>query len=219
MIKTFKDITLLWALRSPCNLDCVYCYYGCSDDKLEEKSQASYELNHSGKTDIEFDKILHFASIIDSKIVKRIFITGGEPLNYSETLKLIEILKNKGCEVVVCTNGLALTNEKINNFLIDIDIDAISVSLDTTNYVVNDKWRRDYSGRGGKEVMKGLHEAINNRNKKGSKTKIGVYSVITKETILEIIKTFSDLSKMNIDYFIFQPVSLNNSSVIFHSIC
>lgn len=108
-----KGVTLLWALRSPCNLGCLYCYYGTLEDEINRTNPLAIgELSHVGDNDLDKMEVIAFVKSFDPKLVKRVFIAGGEPLNWKGSFEIIEILKGIGCEVIVCTNGLPLLMKK-----------------------------------------------------------------------------------------------------------
>lgn len=102
-----------------CNLRCVYC--------MPEEGVES--LKH---TDIlSFDEILRVCRVMAGQGLKKIKLTGGEPLVRRGILSLIRQLKDiPGIEqVTLTTNGVLLT--EMAEGLADAGIDAVTVSLDT----------------------------------------------------------------------------------------
>lgn len=204
-----KGVTLLWALQSPCNMGCLYCYYGTIEDDLNRTTPLMPgQLSHVGEKDLSLDSILRFASSIRRDLVKRVFIVGGEPLNWKGTFSLISELKKKGCDVVVSTNGLPLLRNGISKWLIENRVDAISVSLDSIDFDYNNRWRIDKTNRGGKDIVKGMENLVHLKRGQNSAIKIGVYCVVSKKNISHVLSTARLLDTIGVDYFVFQPISL-----------
>lgn len=211
-----NGVTILWALQSPCNLGCLYCYYGTLEDDLNRKQPLDIsELSHVGYNDLTLESILKFIETINSKLVNRIFIAGGEPLNWKGAFEVMEELKNKNCEIIICTNGLPLLNENTSKWIIDNKIDAVSISLDSINFEYNDNWRIDKSGRGGQGVINGISKLIQLKKVSKSNIKIGVYCVVSKKNISHILDTCKFLNEIGIDYFIIQPISLTQDHKLY----
>lgn len=206
-----KGATLLWALRSPCNLRCKYCYFGSSENANKEKGH----LSHLGDDDISFDEILRFISTFKSNIVSRVFIAGGEPLIFSKIEMIIDALLARGCEVIISTNGLLLENSPLSHRL-SKKVDAISISLDSYLSDYNDYWRLDRSGNGWARVVRGISTLVEERDKIQSRLKIGVYTVVTRENIDHIVPTAQFIEKLGVDYFVYQPISIPENHEYFH---
>src|SRR5579883_1060455 len=94
---TRQGVTLLWALRSPCNLNCLYCYFGTGggDGVLPTYPGA---LSHNGHTDVPLAEVLSFIHTFSPGDVRRVFVAGGEPLIWLGTPRVITALKQAGCE-------------------------------------------------------------------------------------------------------------------------
>src|SRR5947207_12827196 len=104
---TVVSMTVLWALRSPCNLGCAYCYFGVLEEDRERMRPVSKgELSHVRRDDLRFEELRRVVDGISRNGIRRIFLAGGEPLIWRHTLDLIEHVKSQGIEVVVCLNGL-----------------------------------------------------------------------------------------------------------------
>lgn len=204
-----EGVTILWALRSPCNLRCKYCYFNIDEENIKYEGKNNINLSYNPFKDLRFEDIISFISSFNDGVVKRVFIAGGEPLIWSNTIGIIKALKKAGCEVVICTNGLPLLDKELCCELVESGVDGVSVSLDSYEPEYNDYLRVDKSGRGWHGVVKGIKQLLDVR-RCDSKLKVGIYSVITKNNISHIEKTYEFVSNIGADYYIIQPISLDN---------
>lgn len=103
-----------------CNLRCSYCY---NKENLNSKDVLKLK---------DFFLIIDELSNID---VKRIIITGGEPLINEDIYKIVEYIKKKKLQCEILTNGVFL--KKRENVLELVD--SVTVSLDTLDPSLNDR--------------------------------------------------------------------------------
>lgn len=210
-------ISLLWALRSPCHLGCQYCYFGANNSEGYRRRELG-ELSHKAQDDISARAALQFARSIPVGLVNRVFLAGGEPLLWTESFDLIECLKSKDIEVVVCTNGLPLLRREVTKKLLDLRVDAISVSLDSHDKNSNDKWRKPNNTLGWEGVVSGIRHFLTERAALGGATLVGVYMVVTTQNIDHLSDTADFVEELGCDYFIFQPVSLRRDHPLHHQL-
>ena len=104
-----------------CNLRCVYC--------MPEEGIESIPHDEI----LTYDEILRICEIVSELGIRKIKITGGEPLVRKDIVNLIRDIKNidKIEQVTLTTNGILL-HEMLDD-LYDAGIDAITISLDTLN--------------------------------------------------------------------------------------
>ncbi|KPK01494.1 MAG: hypothetical protein AMK71_05330 [Nitrospira bacterium SG8_35_4] len=106
------------SVTDKCNLKCVYC-------------TPSKGLKHFKQTDLLTDEeIIRFISIAHRHGLRKVRITGGEPLLRKNILELISEIKKIGVrELSLTTNGLTLSNmaEKLKS----AGLDRVNISLDT----------------------------------------------------------------------------------------
>ena len=104
-----------------CNLRCVYC--------MPEEGIESIPHDEI----LTYDEILRICEIVSELGIRKIKITGGEPLVRKDIVNLIRDIKNidKIDQVTLTTNGILL-HEMLDD-LYDAGIDAINISLDTLN--------------------------------------------------------------------------------------
>jgi len=107
------------SLTEACNLKCIYCTNVLKEINLR---------NSRGISDEEIFKIVQIASTIG---IKKIRLTGGEPLLRKNIIKIIKKIKTlKGVEELsLSTNGVLL--EEYVKDLRTANLDRINVSLDT----------------------------------------------------------------------------------------
>lgn len=146
-MKPIKDqyqrpiISLRITITNLCNLNCIYCHHdGMVDSKDEMTPDEMYEICKIAK-DIG---------------VKKIRISGGEPLVRKDIVEIVEkIAKLDFKDISLTTNGVLL--EKYAEGLKEAGLDRVNVSLDTLNpetYAFVTK--KDYLDK----VKKGILKAV-----------------------------------------------------------
>ena len=132
------------SITDRCNLRCVYCMPQKGVDLFEHKEILSYE------------EILRVVGVAASLGVRKIRITGGEPLVRKNILHLISSLKNiSGIEdISLTTNGILL--EKYAGGLAEAGLNRINVSLDS---LLTDRYKEITRGGDISPVMKGIDAA------------------------------------------------------------
>ena len=105
------------SLTDNCNLRCFYCM-------PEEK----YAFAPASKL-MQVDEIETIAKLFVANGVKKIRLTGGEPLVRKDAPKIIESLGKLGVELAITTNGIRV-HEMLDE-LLGANIRAINISLDT----------------------------------------------------------------------------------------
>ena len=127
-----------------CNLRCVYC--------MPEEGMENIPHDRI----MTYDEILRVCRILAEHGLKKIKITGGEPLVRKNVVWLIKELKKISgiTNVTITTNGVLLTEQY--EALVEAGIDAITVSLDTLDAeVYRQITRRDELSR----VLEGIRLA------------------------------------------------------------
>lgn len=202
------DVTVLWALRSPCNLGCKYCYFGTLPEHRDTPPAGPGQLSHLSRADLPLGDIAAFAATLRGSPVRRIFIAGGEPLIWPPVLSVIEAIKAAGAEVVVCTNGIPLNRPDIADGLIRAGADAVSVSLDSATPEHNDTWRPSHNGSDGwHQVVSGIRALLAARGPAAGPA-VGIYTVLTARNIGAITAMGAFARELGCDYFVPQPLSL-----------
>lgn len=133
------------SITDRCNLRCIYC--------MPEEGVK----NICHEKILSYDEIARICSVLAGHGLKKIKITGGEPLVRKDVCVLIRKLKKIPgiTSVTLTTNGVLL--EQYYDELIDAGIDAITVSLDTVERDVYQQiTRRDEL----EQVLRGIEKAI-----------------------------------------------------------
>ncbi|MEU7982882.1 radical SAM protein [Micromonospora sp. NPDC049081] len=214
MTADLSPVTLLWALRSPCNLGCRYCYFGTIEEHREAMPQQSGAMSHLARTDLDLTAITAFVHTLPGSRVKRIFIAGGEPLIWPPVMEVIAAIKAADVQVVLCTNGIPLNRPELVDRIITLGVDAVSVSVDSPDARYNDTWRPARNGKHGhQDVIGGIQALIAARGSRPS-PKVGLYSVITRLNI-DVIRAGAVLaSELGCDYFVPQPIALDRGHAL-----
>lgn len=205
---TGRTRTLLWALRSPCNLGCRYCYFGTIEDHRAQPVVGVGQLSHLARTDLDAAEVLRFAATLADSAVARVFLAGGEPLIWPPILDLLATLTAAGVEAVVCTNGIPLNRPGIVAGLLDAGVAAVSVSLDSVDPAYNDRWRPARNGHDGHpRVLSGIRALLRARGPHRA-PRVGIYSVITRANLTDVTAVAELAGELGCDYVVPQPISL-----------
>ena len=129
-----------------CNLRCVYC--------MPEEGIESIPHDEI----ITYDEILRICEIVSELGIRKIKITGGEPLVRKDIVNLIRDIKNldKIEQVTLTTNGILLYD--MLDDLYDAGIDAINISLDTLK---KDNFKQITRRDGLEKVLMAIDKAYN----------------------------------------------------------
>jgi cyclic pyranopterin phosphate synthase len=117
--RPMRDLRI--SVTDRCNFRCVYCM-------PREVFDSSYRfLPHSAI--LSFEEIAHLAGIFVDLGVKKIRLTGGEPLVRRDLPRLVQMLSSLGAELTLTTNGSLLAKHAAA--LADAGLDRVTVSLDS----------------------------------------------------------------------------------------
>jgi len=117
--RPMRDLRI--SVTDRCNFRCVYCM-------PREVFDSSYRfLPHSAI--LSFEEIARLAGIFVGLGVKKIRLTGGEPLVRRDLHRLVSMLKELPVELTLTTNGSLLA--KHAGALADAGLDRVTVSLDS----------------------------------------------------------------------------------------
>lgn len=212
------EVTLLWALRSPCNLGCRYCYFGTIEDHRDAPPNLFGTLSHLSRSDLDLNTITTFAKTLRDSRVKRVFLAGGEPLIWPQTFSVVDVIKAADVQVVLCTNGIPLNRPEILEQILRLGVDAVSISLDSPDPVHNDTYRPARNGTHGfHDVVSGTHRLLDARGPARS-PRVGLYTVVTRRNIESIVRVAALAASWGCDYFVPQPISLATTHPLFNEL-
>lgn len=171
-----------------CNLRCVYC--------MPEKG-----IELASHNDIlTYDEILRLVRIMAELGIRKVRLTGGEPLVRLNIAELIARIKDlEGIEKVVMTTNGVLLKEQIGE-LLSSGLDGVNISLDTLN---EDSFQEISRRTGLFKVLDGIKVA----EKLGLNMKINC--VPTKENldqIPDLINMFSQKGNIPIRFIELMPI-------------
>jgi len=179
------------SITDRCDFRCTYCM----DEEVTflPKNQilSLEEIAHTAKTFIEMG-------------VKRIRITGGEPLVRKNVLWLLETLaKTKGLdELTITTNGSQL--KKLGQSLYDVGVSRLNISLDTLKAEQFHKLtRRDKFD----QVIEGIETIANIPFKKANKINSVILKQYNDDEILDLTE-FAFANKMDISFIEEMPLGI-----------
>lgn len=162
-----------------CNLRCVYCM---PEEGIE---------NISHEEVLSYNEIIRICKCIANLGIRKIKITGGEPLVRKDIINLIKEIKSiQGIdEVTITTNGVLLY--EMADELCEAGIDAVNISLDT---LVRDKFLKITRRDKYENVFKAIEKLINLR------VRVKINCLAIKEHNLdEIVKIAAYAKDNNID--------------------
>jgi MoaA/NifB/PqqE/SkfB family radical SAM enzyme len=211
-----RDVTVLWALRSPCNLGCTYCYFGTIEEHRDQGVPTqSGQLSHLSRNDTSLADITAFCSTLADSAVGRIVIAGGEPLIWPPILSVLEQITQAGVEVVIATNGIPLNRPEITQRIVDLGISALSVSLDSSDPTYNDHYRPSRNRKDGwHQVLSGIR-AVQHARGERKHPKLGLYAAIGRGNIDAVSGVAALGAELGIDYYVPQPISLDRDHALF----
>ena len=154
---------LRFSITDRCDLRCKYCM-PLKNDKFFKKEEI-----------LDTQQIKKILSFFIKVGIKKVRITGGEPLIRKDILEIISFLKNQKDknllkEVLLTTNGTQL--KKYAKDISSLGVDRINVSLDT---LIPEKFQFITNGGNLNQVLDGLFEA------KKHNIKIKINTVLLKQ--------------------------------------
>lgn len=181
------------SITDKCNLRCTYCN---PLDLIRE--------NHSGASIMTVDEIDRIVSVFVNEGVRKIRLTGGEPLVRKEAKEIMERLSKYPVELVITTNGV-FVDEFIETFKLS-GIRSVNVSLDS---LIKDKnlsiSRKDEFDR----VFKNINLLLNNNFH--VKVNMVVMKDVNDDEILDFIE-WTKSKPVHVRFIEFMPFSGNRWS-------
>ncbi|MCK6649844.1 MAG: GTP 3',8-cyclase MoaA [Bacteroidia bacterium] len=178
------------SLTERCNLRCFYCM---PENGIQLKD------NHEYMTKSE---VVSIAKTFVEMGVKKIRLTGGEPLVRKDAAEIIEELSALPVELAITTNGILL--DKFMNQFKRLNINAINVSLDTLNETkFNNITRRNYF----EKVLSNIQLMLDN----GFKLKVNAVLIrgVNDDELIDFVEFTKD-KDIHYRFIEFMPFNGNN---------
>lgn len=176
------------SITDRCNLRCIYCMPETGVEFVEHSNILSY------------DEIIRVVSIASELGIRKIKITGGEPLVRKNAISLIADIKKLPLieEVTLTTNGILL--DKYLDDLYKIGIDGINVSLDAIDAEIFKKITRYDNSE---EVINSIYKCV----KAGIKTKVNSLIIpgINDDEVLKLVSLAKD-DYINVRFIEVMPI-------------
>ncbi|RLI75851.1 GTP 3',8-cyclase MoaA [Archaeoglobales archaeon] len=169
-----KITNLRIAITNRCNLRCIYCHH-------------EGEVNFTEK-EMEVEEIRRIAKAFYDLGIKKLKITGGEPLLRKDVVDIVNSMP-KFKEISITTNGIFLA--KLADELRDAGLNRVNVSLDTLD---GEKYKWITKNGDIKKVIDGI-EAAYNANLTPTKINVVVLKGVNSNEIDDMLKFVSKYNK------------------------
>ncbi|MCX7716145.1 MAG: radical SAM protein [Endomicrobia bacterium] len=182
------------SVTDKCNFKCIYCNYPQSNESLS----------------VELQDFIRVIRIFVKLGIKKVRISGGEPLLHDGIIDFISELKKLNLDIGITTNA-SLLNEDILSKIIKLGIKRLNISLDTTD---SEKFEFITKTKAFYDVTKN----IKNISLAGLSIKFNC--VVLKNinsTLLDIIQLIDFAYQHNaiIRFIEYMPVGRNNSELFY----
>lgn len=174
------------SLTESCNLRCIYCMPEGVAPKV------------CGET-LTKENIFDIVEVAVELNIKKIRLTGGEPVLRQDIVEIVQGIKDRGIEkIYITTNGILLS-EKIEK-LKKAGLKGVNISLDTL-----DREQFNYITRGGnlERVLQGIEKALN------LNLEVKINSVIMKDINENAIEELAKLtlnSQLDVRFIELMPI-------------
>lgn len=179
-------LILFWKCKS----NCVFC--GMTSDAA---------LDIVLPVDITYKKLLEDIERIKGQGLKKIQISGSDPIEYPRIIEIVKHIKKEGFEEVsIATHGRNLSDNKFAEELIVAGIDSFIVPVFGSNPKVHDEITQ--SPGSFDETIEGVKNAI----KLGSK--ISISPLILRQNLDDLIPLYELVKSLNVESFSFSMTYL-----------
>lgn len=163
------------SITDRCNLRCCYCM---PEEGVEQVCHDQI---------LRFDEMIRLVNVFADLGIKKIKLTGGEPLVRKDIISLIsEIRKIQGIEqITLTTNGILL--EENLDMLVNAGIDAVNISIDTLSA---DNYNKITRRNGLEKVLSGIDACS-----RYPKLRVKINAVTLADYNLDEIEALASLAK------------------------
>ncbi len=168
--KSLNGMIVIWNLTNTCNLSCIHCY---------SSSKLANSINIFNRDNIP--------SVVDKLIklnTKFVILSGGEPLLFEDIYYVSGLLKEKGINVSLSTNGLLIDEDILG--LLKENFDYVGISIDGTQKT-HDRLRAKEGAY--KKSLKSIELLLSNGIKTGLRFTLTNRNYQDLKNIFEIAKS------------------------------
>jgi MoaA/NifB/PqqE/SkfB family radical SAM enzyme len=179
--KKLSPPIVLWLLSKRCNLKCKHCNF------------------YLDRRKIDTDGLMVIAEKLAKSDSRVIDLSGGEPFIIPNIKDIITLLKQHKKKILINTNGFNLI--EFADFLIEQEVESVTVSIDSTDADVHD------AIRGKKGSFDRAVEALRylKANRKGRYPHTAIRGVVMKDNF-KVMGQYTTHFKGLVDEVKFQPV-------------
>lgn len=163
MKKKYTSIRL--EITSKCNLNCSYCH------------NSKYA---NSKDDLSYEQIKNLINcVINDNDIKKILLTGGEPLINPNVVDLVRFITSKGIKCDMVTNGILLTKEK----MLELDkagLKRIRLSIDD---ISTKNHNRDNINS--QIILNKIHDIVDNTS-----IEVCIHTVVTPDNVDNLFELY-----------------------------
>lgn len=173
-----------------CNLNCKFCWRRKKDFNKNDKYMKQREMSLQ-----RYIEIIEEAADLGVEEVR--IIGGGEPMVNSDTLKIMEAIKEENLYGYICTNGSLFDDEAIER-TIEMGWDYVKFSIHGT--------KETHNKLVGGQVYKRVIDKLRKLGRSDVETEIGMVVVNQNYQEIEDMLTLSE--DLNVDNFFLEPVTV-----------
>ena len=190
--KKISPLHIELGMTTGCNLKCRFCY-----------GQFIGQTEIENKYDMPLNTAINLFKDAKKIGVKSITLIGeGENTIHPQLYEALEVARKIKLDLAIATNGIALKNDKIKEFLESFIWIRISLCAST-----KESYRYIHGMDSFDRVINNIRDLVEMKNKHNLGTTIGIQMVVTddnKNEIVDIAKLGKDL---NVDYCVIKPCS------------
>ncbi len=170
-----------------CNNRCIMCGHW-QDQKRKEKI-------------ITLEKFKILVNDLKELGIKKIRITGGEPLLHPNLFGMIKLAKEQDLFIEICTNGILVTEDMARK-LVSARVDQVSISLDAGDEKLHDRIR------GNKGAFERSVQAFRHLRKHDPFLKLHCNTVIMNENYRNLDKLVELAEEIGISHITLAPLKM-----------
>lgn len=149
------------------------------------------------------DRVRHALSELKRQGLRKVHLSGGEVFLYAHFTDIVTFARDLDLQVNLTTNGTLMTKD-LARFLVEIRVHTVTVSIDSADAPTHDRIR----GHKGafKAAWNGIRLLQRRKQLKGRGPKIGINTVVTRNTINHLDALYHLLCNADIDSWRILPI-------------